>query len=62
MKKRVFIIGFIAMMIGLTSLSAQVGINTDEPGATLDVKATTPGTTKDGIIAPRMWMESDTFL
>jgi hypothetical protein len=44
-----------SIMVAFTTLNAQVGINTENPQATLDVAAgKTDGTLADGIIAPRM--------
>jgi uncharacterized protein (TIGR02145 family) len=53
--KKTFLLGFLALWCGLSMLSAQVGINTEEPKATLDiVAAKTDGTTAEGVIAPRL--------
>jgi uncharacterized protein (TIGR02145 family) len=54
MKKTIFL-GFLALLCGLSMLSAQVGINTETPQATLDVVASkTDGSTAEGVIAPRL--------
>ena len=40
MKKNVFLTGFAALMCGVTTLTAQVGINTEKPATTLDIEQT----------------------
>jgi hypothetical protein len=58
MKKKTILLGFLALWCGLSVLSAQVGINTETPQATLDVVASkTDGTTAEGIIFPRLTLQ-----
>ena len=52
MKKNIILLG--TLIISSIAYS-QVGINTDQPKATLDIKASPTSTTKiDGLIAPRL--------
>ena len=50
-KRKVLCIGFAALMCGVTTMTAQVGINTEtpDPSAVLDVVSTT-----GGVLIPRM--------
>ncbi|SHF45303.1 hypothetical protein [Dysgonomonas macrotermitis] len=51
--KRVFSIILFLFSVGL--LNAQIGINTNDPKASLDIRAqTTDGTTAEGLIVPRL--------
>jgi len=53
--KKVFLMGTIALMISGATMTAQVGVNTETPKATLDVVASkTDGSTAEGLIAPRL--------
>lgn len=53
MRKKVSLVTFLLIMMSLNK--AQVGINTAEPRATLDIVAkNTDGTTAEGVIAPRL--------
>ncbi|MDR2475355.1 MAG: fibrobacter succinogenes major paralogous domain-containing protein [Bacteroidales bacterium] len=56
--KKVIFLGFLSLWCGLSPLSAQVGINTETPKATLDVVAgSTDGSTSEGIIYPRLTLQ-----
>ena len=50
----IFLVGLFALMISSAAINAQVGINTENPRATLDVVAKTDGTTAVGVIIPRV--------
>ena len=57
MSKNVFLVGITTLMISMCSvtLNAQVGVNTEDPHATLDIVAKkTDGTTAEGFISPRL--------
>jgi len=52
--KKVFITVAIAAIAATSAINAQVGINNEDPKATLDVTAKAPGVKPEGIIAPRV--------
>jgi hypothetical protein len=55
MTKKSFLVGAIALMMSSAAMNAQVGVNTDNPKATLDVMGKPSDVTvADGFIAPRI--------
>lgn len=55
MKKTLFVLGILGFTTAYAQMEKRVGINTEEPKATLDVKGDPTATTHfDGIIAPRI--------
>jgi len=52
--KKTILAGIVALMMSSAALNAQVGINNEQPAATLDVTMGTNPTAPEGIIAPRM--------
>lgn len=55
MKKHLLLAALLSVTLSVPNLNAQVGINTTNPKATLDVAPkNTDGTTAEGVIAPRL--------